>query len=200
MKIAIIGWGSLLRHPRGLPLASKWHSKGPQLPIEFSRLSSRNRLTLVIDEKAPLQPSYWALCGCEDLPEARKKLHEREGTLYLDRIHLIDESGKFDGHKEAHPITQAIGKWISASDGIDAAIWTGLGPKWPSEQRKRFGEWSHGAAIAYLHSLIDDGIHRNAELYFRHAPPSVDTELRRNVEEEFGWVRESLPEELLELT
>jgi hypothetical protein len=116
----------------------------------------------------------------------------------MDRIHMIDEAGEFDGHKEMHPVVQAIDRWISTNDEIDAAVWTGLGPKWPDEQEKLFGKWSNRAAIAYLESLIDEGIHQNAELYFRHAPPSVDTELRRDVEEELGWVREPLPAELLE--
>ena len=54
MNIAILGWGSLVPDPRGLPIAGGWHQGGPILPIEFSRISKDGQragcLTLVIDE------------------------------------------------------------------------------------------------------------------------------------------------------
>jgi len=55
MKIAILGWGSLLWEPSAefekwieLP----WKNDGPKLKIEFSRISGSRKgaLTLVIDE------------------------------------------------------------------------------------------------------------------------------------------------------
>jgi hypothetical protein len=45
MKIAIVGWGSLIWDPRDLHLATAI------LPIEFSRISDNGRLTLVVDER-----------------------------------------------------------------------------------------------------------------------------------------------------
>lgn len=39
-QIAIIGWGSLVWDPRDLPIESPWHDDGPELPIEFARISS----------------------------------------------------------------------------------------------------------------------------------------------------------------
>ncbi len=41
MKIAILGWGSLIREPRGLPIDGEWQKDGPVLWIEFSRISQR---------------------------------------------------------------------------------------------------------------------------------------------------------------
>lgn len=49
MKIAILGWGSLIWDKRTLRLAGDWQTGGPVLPIEFSRVSGDGRLTLVID-------------------------------------------------------------------------------------------------------------------------------------------------------
>lgn len=49
MKIAILGWGSLIWDKRNLRLAGEWQVGGPVLPIEFSRVSGYGRLTLVID-------------------------------------------------------------------------------------------------------------------------------------------------------
>ena len=60
MNIAILGWGSLVPDPRGLPIADGWHQAGPVLPIEFSRISKDGQragcLTLVIPQR--LAPCY----------------------------------------------------------------------------------------------------------------------------------------------
>ena len=41
MKIAILGWGSLIKEPCELPIAGEWQKDGPLLWIEFSRISQR---------------------------------------------------------------------------------------------------------------------------------------------------------------
>jgi hypothetical protein len=58
MKIAVLGWGSLLWEQGVLRLASRWRTDGPWLPIEFARLSDRGRLTLVIHPESPAQQAY----------------------------------------------------------------------------------------------------------------------------------------------
>jgi hypothetical protein len=54
MKIAILGWGSLVWDPASLKEHLEGDGEfiqgGPKLPIEFSRISKDGRLTLVIDE------------------------------------------------------------------------------------------------------------------------------------------------------
>ena len=50
MKIAILASGSLVWDHRDLAIAEEFQSNGPRLPIEFGRVSSDGRLTLVIDE------------------------------------------------------------------------------------------------------------------------------------------------------
>jgi hypothetical protein len=56
MRIAILGWGSLINEPRDLPITGEWQKDGPMLWIEFSRISKRGAragcLTLVIDERS----------------------------------------------------------------------------------------------------------------------------------------------------
>ena len=55
MKIVILGWGSLIKEPRGLPIEREGQTDGPKLWVAFSRISRSGEragcLTLVIDEK-----------------------------------------------------------------------------------------------------------------------------------------------------
>jgi hypothetical protein len=48
MKIAVLGWGSLIWQPRELRISLPiWKTDGPELPVEFARVSMDGRLTLV---------------------------------------------------------------------------------------------------------------------------------------------------------
>ena len=92
MKIAILGWGSLIWDKGELPVKGEWRQGGPSLPIEFSRVSSDCRLTLVIDHKNGEPVTTWfAQSNRNDLDDAICDLREREGTIckrigYLDLI------------------------------------------------------------------------------------------------------------------
>jgi hypothetical protein len=67
MRIAVIGWGSLIWDPRELDRQGRWHTCGPRLPIEFARISKDVRLTLVIVKGADLQQTYWVRSGLDTL-------------------------------------------------------------------------------------------------------------------------------------
>ncbi len=73
MEIAVIGWGSLIWCPGSLRIKTKWRSEGPDLPIEFARISSDGRLTLVIHRLAGTAPLL-AISELETLTEARENL------------------------------------------------------------------------------------------------------------------------------
>jgi len=200
MRVAIIGWGSLIRCPGNLTLGSKWHRGGPEIPIEFARASGGKRLTLIVYPKADPQPTFWALSGCEKLEEAQNELRRREGIgrKHAGWIHAIDDTGEFRGHDRASPARVHIAEWLRARTDVDAAVWAGLGPEWPADVEDSFGVYSMQAAISFLKDLQERGIHHGAELYVRHVPPEVDTPLRRAIEKELGWVREPLSSGLLE--
>lgn len=83
MKIAILGWGSLIGEPRGLPIAGEWQPDGPRLWIEFSRISQRGVragcLTLVIDERCESEvTTLHVLSQRSELPTAIADLQARE--------------------------------------------------------------------------------------------------------------------------
>ena len=61
MKIACIGWGSLIWNSGVLKIRNKWYEDGPILPIEFSRISDDGRVTLIIDKSGTPVRTLWAL-------------------------------------------------------------------------------------------------------------------------------------------
>src|SRR5437870_10021061 len=82
VKIAILGWGSLINDPRELRIVDdKWNLGGPSLPIELSRVSDkRSHLTYVIDERHQRRmPTRYAVSRYRDLEDAISDLACREG-------------------------------------------------------------------------------------------------------------------------
>ena len=79
-RIAILGWGSLIKQPKRLPLQGGWKSDGPVLKIEFSRISNDGRLTLVIDPLGSEIKTYHARSARTELDDAICDLMIRERT------------------------------------------------------------------------------------------------------------------------
>ncbi|GIW90647.1 MAG: hypothetical protein KatS3mg109_1079 [Pirellulaceae bacterium] len=178
MRIAVIGWGSLIWDPRKLRIRDGWKDDGPWLPIEFARISQRDRLTLVMHPGVKLQQTYWAISEFADLNSVRENLKTREGTV-LQYIHSVTRNDISEDK-----IRDAIIKWLIAHK-MDAAVWTGL----PSNFREKRGvEFSVDEAVRYLRELVDSRRHKNAEGYIRRTPRRIRTEVRKRAEKEFGWL------------
>lgn len=185
MRIAILGWGSLLWDCR--PEFDRWHEAwkddGPILKIEFSRVStSRLRaLTLVIDEEhgTPTRVA-WCLSKRSTTDDAVRDLRCREGTTPKN-IGRIDAAGP-EGSEQGN----AIVAW-ARSKKIDSVVWTALKPNF---QKKRGLPFSVAAAISYLKTLDAAGKAKAAE-YVRRAPTSVKTDLRSELEREPWFSEES---------
>lgn len=181
MRIAFLGWGSLIWDPRELKVSGSWQKDGPVLPIEFARVSKDGRLTLVLYSDAPDAQVLWASTSCVDLLQAIKSLAEREGTSEnnIGFISIPDKGGRC---KTVPQVLSKIESWAK-SKGIDAVVWTDLHANFEKRTKMSFNEDN---VIKYLESL-ESRAWCKAEEYVRRAPEQIRTPIRRKLEERLEW-------------
>jgi hypothetical protein len=205
VRIAVLGWGSLIWNPRELRLASHWQPDGPFLPIEFARISATGppRLTLAIRQDADKVRTLWAQSAHDKLDGAMENLATRENTTsekigYVRRGDQPLESRSrltsiIGAHLKATPEAPTTGDllqhidWWRSEHQVDAVIWTDL-PSNFEESFRNDGQpaaLSGETAVSYLESLRDAAF---AEEYVRRAPPQIRTRIRRHLEKELGWL------------
>ena len=182
MRIAILGWGSLVRDPGTLSIVGEWQTGGPILPIEFSRVSDDGRLTLVIDEDVGVDvPTRYVMSGLEDLDLAIADLQKREKAPTAKGVGFVCAGGGAQAkHAVArHPKSvERIRLWL-ADKAIDAVLWTAIGPRF----KEKIGEpFSVEAAAKYLEGLREPA-RSLARDYFLNAPDDVKTPLRSKARE-----------------
>lgn len=175
MKIAVLGWGSLVWDSGDLRIKDgKWYRGGPSLPIELSRRSSgRGHLTYVIDERHTRRvPTRYAISRHTDLEDAICDLACREGCK-ATKIGYVTNADK-TGHRARPGVPwQDIQRWTE-SQKLDAVIWTDLEYEFP-------GSWTVANAIKYWKTDIPAQNLAEAAKYASSAPPEVDTDLRRQL-------------------
>ncbi len=181
MKIAVLGWGSLIWDPRELKISGGWHPDGPFLPVELARVSQDERLTLVLYPGAEPVQVLWALSACSSLEEAEENLADREGTSRRRTGYLSLFNGLYrcDAAPEA---LESIRSWAD-SRGFDAVIWTDLPSNFATKTKMPLNPDN---AIIYLRALKKDSYERAKE-YMTKAPEQVSTPVRRHVEEKLYW-------------
>jgi len=179
MQIAVLGWGSLLWSPRDLEVREgKWLESGPWLPVEFSRIASDGRLTLVIDPSFPMVKVYWRWMKAADLYAARENLRAREGADHIDEIGYYNScDNTFQIRPESVHLIQGICDWCK-DQHIDAVIWTDLSPKFKAITNYPF---TLNNAIKYLSGLNGNAYDRARE-YILKAPPQTATKFRAGLE------------------
>jgi hypothetical protein len=182
LKIACLGWGSLVWDPRDLPIRREWFKDGPFAPVEFTRQSSDGRVTLVIDSAAAPLRVLWAQMTSGDLLEAVRVLCKREGILERNCSSLI---GSWQRGNTAPVNIPDLPAWADAR-GVDAVVWTALGPKFGTEDRSP----SIDEVIQYLRGLTGP-IRDHARHYIERTPRQIDTNYRRQIEATLGWSRQS---------
>lgn len=175
MKIACLGWGSLIWKQDQLPVKGEWMKDGPALPVEFCRVSETGELATAICANAAPLPVLWAWLETDDLALARHALSLREGI----------PASRADGTGCLIVTEQSPGplaEWAQAR-GIEAVIWTALPAKSDSLEGKIP---SIEEAIAYLNGLEGEKRH-HARRYIERVPLQLTTPYRRAIVKALGW-------------
>lgn len=179
LRVACLGWGSLVWRPGSLKLCGPWHEDGPLLPLEFARTSDKGvgRLTLVITPGASEVPTLWAVLAYPTIDESVAALIDREKCQPLGvGVWPNDAQSQLPGG-------EVIGQWGRAK-GFHYVIWTALPPQFRGERGR--APASAAEAIAYLEQR-NPGILADAEEYVRRAPAQIRTSFRSAFEQHFGW-------------
>jgi len=181
MTIAILGWGSLIKEPRELPIEGEWQSDGPKLSIEFSRISRKGKragcLTLVIDETSQSEiTTLYVLSTRNDLSKAIDDLRIREGTPFDDVGFLEVATAHFAPNAlSRHPKSCGRIRAWAIEKGFNAVIWSAQGRRFEDEIGIPF---SPTAALKYLDNL-PASIKEKALDYIHSAPEQTMTPFRR---------------------
>ncbi|MEZ3498428.1 hypothetical protein [Pantoea sp. KPR_PJ] len=177
MKIACLGWGSLIWKSGELPVESDWYQDGPLLPVEFSRTSDGGELSTAICINAPAVPVLWARLAARDLDEAAVLLRKREGipAKRVDGVGILSVTPQTPG---------VLADWARERD-LDAVIWTALPPK--------FGHVEGliptlSQAVNHLQQLKGEEA-AHARAYIMQVPAQIDTPYRRAITAQLGWDR-----------
>ena len=179
MKIAILGWGSLIWKPENLAYDIKlnWSSDGPFLPIEYSRISSDGRLTLVISDEVNEVKILFSISTFETLDQAILNLAIREGSNISTIGFYIKNSSQISPNNFKY--RNNIENWLEQNNTVDAVIWTNLPENWKTKTKFQ-------NRVEYLLSL-DKKASKTAEEYIRKTPKQINTELRSEIEERLTW-------------
>jgi hypothetical protein len=181
MKIAVLAWGSLFWDKKELKIIEDWKRGGVNLPIEFARISSDGRLTLVITEEyGTCIETYWALSKFSTLNEAINNLQVREGTNKngIGFVNLIDGKNQ---SKFSKTLIDRISNWAKEKS-LDAVIWTDLKSNFSEKQGEEF---SFENAEKYLLALNEEKKVK-ADEYIKKAPDLTMTKLRKRINESYA--------------
>ena len=183
MRIAILGWGSLLWE--GGEEFDRWHDRwkddGPSLKLEFSRISESRlgALTLVIEpEHGSPTTVAWCLTKRNNSEDAICDLRCREGTT-LNHIGRVFLDGGEGGQSHEQESREAIANWAKPKR-LDVVVWTDLQSNFQKKKNKPF---SVQEGLEYLKTLPPEGKVKAAEYVWR-APDFVQTPLRMVLQQE----------------
>jgi hypothetical protein len=178
MKIACLGWGSLVWNPSPLPIHGGWFKDGPLVPVEFTRQSDDGRMTLVVEPSAAPVTVLWAHMVPLDLSSAVRALCYREGILEKNCSSSIGSWSR----GESAPLNIAdLPAWAETHE-IDAVVWTALSPNFEGKARSP----SADEVIDYLRGLREP-LRRRAREYIQRAPRQINTDYRCQITIELGW-------------
>ena len=179
-RIAILGWGSLLweddpKFDWFNQQRTSWDNDGPELPLEFSRVSdSRNRaLTLVIDpSKGTRCRVAYALSKRQTLAEVIEDLAKRESITNQRNVGRLQISSATSAANRT-PEVLVIEGWARRKN-VTAVVWTALKSNFRNEVRKSFSVTN---AVEYVCRLSGEG-RSKAKEYVEYAPEFIQVPTR----------------------
>ncbi|MFB6326994.1 hypothetical protein ACE8EZ_12975 [Pantoea deleyi] len=175
MKIACLGWGSLIWKTGALPVASQWHHDGPAVPIEFVRIADGGELSTAICLNARPVPVLWAWLNTASLESACRALRIREAIpdSRADGIGMMTVTDTAAG---------PLATWAQAK-GIEGLIWTGL----PARMAGVEGQIpTLEDARHYLQQLTGE-TRTHAFHYIEQVPAQIDTDYRQALADLTRW-------------
>jgi hypothetical protein len=181
MRIAILVWGSLYWDRRNLSFDGSWYFNGPSLPVEFARISSGNRLTLVINSESQIVQTLYCISTFSSMQEAIENLAEREGTSNLQNIGFIDfESNRSNVRPENELILPILRTW-NDDKGFGGVIWSDFGNNFVVRTGAAF---DFDNVVRFLRGLNEAQL-ANAIQYISRAPDQIETGFRQRIQQQF---------------
>lgn len=188
-RIAILGYGSLIWDLEILQphISGPWAmAAGPAFPMEFSRISPKRKMGLVLC----LDAVHGAPCVSHAIASRRKSVTAaaldlaRRERAPLDRIGSVCLRGDRVVSRQAD-IGERVKAWCEKT-GWHGAVWTDLDPNFADYRGHAF---SVEAGLSYLQGLRGPS-RAEAVLYISNAPVETDTPLRRALTA-FAWWRDA---------
>ncbi|MEM9049041.1 MAG: hypothetical protein AAGC92_10000 [Pseudomonadota bacterium] len=176
--IAILGYGSLVWDLADLApqVVGSWAiAAGPALPVEFSRISPKRKMGLVLC----LDPEHGVPCKTHAIVSRRDRVDAAADDLARRERAPSDRIGRVSmRHGQIltrhAPIGARVQAWCQAG-GWQGAVWTELEANFAAHTGRAF---SISAALAYLQGLRGASLDE-AVRYIENAPAETDTDLRR---------------------
>jgi hypothetical protein len=188
-RYAVLGWGSLIWDLDTLAphVRLPWRMQaGPRLPMEFSRVSPKRRMGLVVclDPAGVPCPTHAVASTRGRLDQAIADLARRERAPRHRIGGVCLATGAGHG-REA--IAAAVRAWCRDT-GWAGAVWTDLLPNYAELLGEDF---SVERGAAYLRRLAGDSLDE-AVRYIENAPATTDTPLRRRLSADPWWRAQAL--------
>jgi len=183
-QIAVIGWGSLIWDLEILRphVAGDWHMEaGPLLPMEFSRVSPKRKLGLVVC----LDPAAGVPCQTHIIRSVRGNIHDAISDLQARERAPDGLIGAFHAdfqHGRMPNVVALVQSWC-AREGWDGAVWTDLEPNFETHTTRGF---SVAEGIRYLKTLRGASL-EEAYNYIQNAPAQTATPLRAALAKDAWW-------------
>jgi hypothetical protein len=174
---AVIGWGSLIWDLENLAehVEGAWAmGAGPALPLEFSRVSPKRKMGLVVcidAEHGVGCPTHVIASRRSGIDAVFADLARRERAP----AEMIGAICRATGRRTG-VAAEIVGDWC-ADNGFRGAVWTSL----PANFREHAGEaFSLERGEAWLRGLAGESLDE-AVRYIENAPAATDTPLRRRL-------------------